>query len=93
MCLLALTHSLCLSGPKLFASHLNYFNILLTGFSVSNLSALIYPARYFQTNFSKTHIYHVELYDLVVSSHLVTSLSVHVLSLSLPLSPLYQSFS
>lgn len=93
MCLSALTRSLCPFGPKLFASHLDYFNILFTDFSVSDLSTLIYPAWYFQTNFSKTHIYHVELYNLVVSSHLLTSLSVHALSVSLSLSSLYQPFS
>lgn len=40
--------------------------MLLTDFSASNLSTPIYPAEYFQTSFSKTQLYHVESYDLVV---------------------------
>lgn len=53
MCPLALICSLCHPDPILFASHLDYFNILcnnLTGFSASNCSASIYHAQYFHTN-------------------------------------------
>lgn len=65
-CLLALTSSHCPPVPRSFAQHLGYFNVLLTDFSASNLSTPIYAAEYFQTSFSKTQLYHVESYGLVL---------------------------
>lgn len=68
---LTLTGSLHHPGPFLFATHLDYFNILFPAFSASSLSASVYPVYYFQTNFSKMQIQCFEPYSPVVSFYLL----------------------
>lgn len=66
--------------PFLFASHLDYFNILFPGFFCFQPLYFVLSGWYFQTHFPKTQVEPIQLYDLVVSFRLLfIPFSDHVL--------------